>query len=134
MENKNLSPKALSKQKHKISSWVTPSLKKNFNIFFNECKQLVIFDSKSEIVSEAIIQEYFSNPYEKKPKSIYSDELSTCRITFYLIPEVAQHLWDLESHYLGKGINVTCSFIVQVALERFIENFIPSPLLPSSLR
>ena len=28
MENKNLSPKALSKEKHKISAWITPSLKK----------------------------------------------------------------------------------------------------------
>lgn len=124
MENKNLSPKALSKEKHKISVWITPSLKKSFNIFYNECKQLVIFDSKSEIIAEAITQEYFSSPYKNKPKSMYKDEKLTSRITFYLKPEVAQHLWDLSGYYLGEGIVVTNSLIVQVALERFIENFI----------
>ena len=109
-------------------------IKKSFNIFFNECRKLVIFDSKSEIVAEAITQEYFSDPYKKKPKSMYEDENLTSRITFYLKPEVAQHLWDLKGYYLGEGIEVTYSLMVQVALERFIEDFISSPLSPSSLR
>jgi len=117
--NPSLSPKALSKTKHKICAWITPSIKKllekriHSNKMQNEGHKV-----KSLVIRQSIIDLYFSEPtYDFLFKS---EELKTNRITFYLDQETAQNMWDIEAHWLVEGVKVNTSIIINTALLEYL--------------
>ena len=117
--NKQLSPKALSKTKHKICAWITPSIKKLLELRIHSNKmQKKEPTLKSLIIKESIIQLYFSE--QNYDYLFKSKELKTHRITFYLNQETAQLLWDIEGHWLGEGVKVNTSIIIETALLEYL--------------
>ncbi len=112
--NKNLSPKALSKEKHKATAWLSVDVSKKLNQMHQKAKLENRAMTKSLIISVAVTNLYFSEPDYDFLLNVKDQKIN--RTTFYLDQQTVQHLWDIESHWLGEGKKVNISAIVNAAL------------------
>lgn len=116
MENKKLSPKAASKSIHRINAWLCDQASEKLNLLWHELNQNGISKTKSEIVAKAIDVLYVTTPDYEDLLYIADIEPKKKRTTFYLTPQQAQDLWDIEFHWLGKGVKINQSMVVNTAI------------------
>jgi hypothetical protein len=119
-----LSPLAASKDVHKISVWISTKTKQMLNEHQLHCKLYKKPHRKSEIIAEALsnfcYEDYNSDKIREHVMGIVEPE-KPHKITFYLKPKDAQHLWDIEGCLVGDGTKTSISSIVNFALAISLE-------------
>jgi len=115
----DLSPLAASKDKHKITAWISAKTKQMLDEHQLHCKLYKKPHQKSAIIAEAL--EFFCYADYNSPKirehvmGVVEPE-KPHKITFYLKPAEAQHLWNIECCIVGDGEKTSISSIVNFAL------------------